>query len=67
MFLTQIFYNIKKFWDYLVYPSKHYAKKYAKKYVDEYSKNNELNNIIETNDCGSDNCSCEYYSYNSFS
>ena len=40
MFFTNLFLNLKRFYDYLVYPSKVYAKKYAreysKKYVDEY-------------------------------
>ena len=40
MFLTNLFFSIKKIYDWLVYPSKEYSKKYSKRYskqyVDEY-------------------------------
>ena len=40
MFLTNLFYSLKKIYDYLTFPSKRYAEKYSKfwskKYVDEY-------------------------------
>ena len=67
MFLTTMFFKIKQMWDYMIYPSKYYAKKYAKQYVKEYSKNKQLYDIIETDDSGDDNNSCEHYSYNNFS
>ena len=35
MFFANIFIQIKRIWEYLVYPSKYYAKKYARRYVDE--------------------------------
>lgn len=38
MFLTSLVAQIKKVWDYIVYPSKYYAKKYAKQYAKEYSR-----------------------------
>ena len=37
MFLTSLYINLQKFWEYLIYPSKYYSKKYAKKYAKEYS------------------------------
>ena len=36
MFFTNLYYNIKRAWEYIIYPSKYYAKYYAKKYVEEY-------------------------------
>ena len=40
MFITKIFYNIKKLYEWLTYPSKRYAEEFSKKwskyYVDEY-------------------------------
>lgn len=38
MFITNIFFSIKKIHDWLTYPSKMYAEKYSKKYSQEYSK-----------------------------
>ena len=40
MFITSLFYNLKKLYEYLIFPSKRYSKKYSKeysrKYVNEY-------------------------------
>ena len=45
MFLTSLYFQIKKMWDYVVYPSKYYSKVYAKKYVDLYI--DELSSITQ--------------------
>ena len=40
MFLTNVYFQIKKLWQLITYPSKHYSKKYAKHYAKEYCVNN---------------------------
>ena len=35
MFFTSLYYKIQRAWEYIIYPSKYYAKKYAKQYVEE--------------------------------
>ena len=35
-FLTSMYYKITQMFEYIVMPSKYYAKKYARQYVDEY-------------------------------
>ena len=35
-FFTSLYFNLKKFYEYLVYPSKTYAKKYSKEFSKKY-------------------------------
>ena len=64
MYFTTMIMTMKSIWEYLMLPSRHYAKYYAKKYVDEYmrelkresDKNKSLDDIKEQNDSGSGNC-----------
>lgn len=37
MFLANIFFSIKKAWEFVIYPSKYYSKKYSKQYAKKYS------------------------------
>lgn len=36
MFFTDIYFQITKVWELIIYPCKHYSKKYAKQYAKEY-------------------------------
>ena len=46
LFFTNLYFSLKKFYEYLTFPSKQYAKKfskeYSKKYVTEYLVENNL-------------------------
>ena len=67
MFLTSIYCKLKQVWEYLTYPSKHYAKKYAKRYVEEYSKNNKYVHHISTENDSRDYTDSDIdHSYNTF-
>ena len=70
MFLTSLVAQIKKVWDYIVYPSKYYAKKYAKRYAKEYSKTESkklaYNITIDTNDNRDSDSISNNYDYNNY-
>ena len=72
MFFTNFFYNLKKVYDYLMFPikrqSQHYSKKYSqeysKKYIDEMlNKSSPSISISSENYAGSNPPSYDYNNY----
>ena len=50
MFLTSIYCQLLKIYEYIVHPSKYYSKKYAKKYTKEYINSININEPSHNSD-----------------
>ena len=72
MFLTNIFFSIKKIYDWLTYPSKIYAEKYSRRYSQEYSKRyieeilNKTSPSMSSENYAGSNPPSPKYSYNKY-
>ena len=47
MFLTSLYINIKRIYEYITQPSRYYSKKYSKHYAKKYSMGLYLNENVE--------------------
>lgn len=74
MFITSLVVNLKKFYEYLIFPSKQFSKKYSKKFSKKYVEEYVHSRVIKTSPSSSVSLSsCKYagetpcdYDYNKF-